>query len=271
MGRVLKIGLFTLPLIAAAWFFGTVCWRLEAGHVLLAWTARDIAPLLRDLVLALAVLALTSGIVALLFQHLWMAGVAFALSGLAMLLSWGVTPTHALLTLLFVLAGLAHCALTQRDLTQRLRFSVGAVALSQLGLLLLLAAVAAAALYLGAAGYIREQGFSIPEQYSSEFAERLASRVAAPFPSLIREQVYNTVRNYAEQLLTEELKELLEPLSPYLPPAAALALFLPLLAVCFALSLLTLPVLWLLLALLLGVGVIRTATESVQMERVVLL
>jgi hypothetical protein len=270
MGRVLKIGLLTLPLIAAAWFFGMVCRRLEAGHLLLALTLRDLLPLLRDLVLALAALALTSGIAALLFQPLWIAGVAFALSGLALLLGWGVTMPHALLTLLFVLAGLGHSALTQRDLSQRTHFSVASAALSQLGLLVVLAAIAAGALYMGAAGYIREQGFSIPEQYSSEFAERLASRAAAPFPSLIQEQVYNTVRSYAEQLLTEELKQLMKPVSPYVPVAAALALFLPLLAVCCVLALLALPVLWLLLVLLKAVGVTRVSTQTIEAERLAL-
>ncbi len=271
MGRVLKIVLLTLPLIAAAWFFGLVCRRVEAGHLLLALTVRDLVPLLRDLVLALAALAITSGIVALLFQPLWIAGAAFALCGLAVLWSWGVTPPHALLALVFLLAGLAHCALTQHDLSQSIRFSVGSAALSQLGLLIVLAAVVAGALHMGATGYIREQGFSIPQQYSGEFAERLASRAAAPFPALVQEQVYDTVRSYAEQLLTEELKQLMRPVTPYVPVAAALVLFLPLLAVCLVISLLALPVLWLLLVLLKAAGVIRAGTQTIEVQKVMLL
>jgi hypothetical protein len=216
------------------------------------------------------VLTVTSGIIALLFRPLWIAGAAFAVSGLAVLLSWGVTAPHVLLTLLFVLAALGHSAVTQRDLSRRIRFSIGSVAASQLGFLVVLAAVAVGALYMGTASYIREEGFSIPERYSTQFSERLASRAAAPFPSLIQEQVYNAVRSHAEQLLTEELERLMKPVTPYVPIVAALALFLPSLAVCYALSWVVLPVLWLVFALLGIIGVTRFATETIEVKRLVM-
>jgi hypothetical protein len=270
MGRALKTGFLALPLVAAAWFLGMVCRRMEAGHLLLAFAVRDLLPLLRDVMLVLAMLAVTSGVVALLFRPLWIAGAAFAVSGLAVLLSWGVTAPHVLLTFLLVLAALGHSAITQRDLSEHIRFSIGSVAASQLGFLAVLAAVVAGAMYMGAAGYVQEEGFSIPERYSSEFAERLASRAAAPFPSLIQEQVHNAVRSHAEQLLTEELEQLMKPIAPYVPIAAGLALFLPLLAVCCVLSWVVLPVLWLVFALLRATGVARIATETIEVERLVL-
>lgn len=270
MGRVLKIGFLTLPLIAAAWFFGMVCRRMEAGHLLLVFAVRDLLLLLRDLVLALALLAVMSDIAALLFRPLWIATVAFVLSGVALLLSWGVTAPHVLLTLLFLLAALSHAAITQGDVARRIRFSIGSVAASQLGFLVVLLIVAVAALYIGAAKYTREEGFSIPERYSSEFAERLASRAAAPFPSLIREQVHDSVRSHAERLLTEELERLMMPVTPYVPITAALVLFLPLLAVCYALSWVVLPVLWLLFVLLRVIGVTRITTETIEVKRLAL-
>jgi ABC-type transport system involved in cytochrome bd biosynthesis fused ATPase/permease subunit len=123
---------------------------------------------------------------------------------------------------------------------------------------------------MGTASYTRREGFAIPERYSEEFAERLASRVAAPFPSLVQEQVHDAVRGHAEQLLTEELEQLMKPVTPYVPLTAALALFLPLLAVCYVLSWVVLPVLWLVLVLLRAVGVTRIETETIEVERVVL-
>ena len=42
MGRVLKIGFLTLPLLAAAWFFGMVCRHMEAGHLLLVFAVQDL-------------------------------------------------------------------------------------------------------------------------------------------------------------------------------------------------------------------------------------
>jgi hypothetical protein len=270
MRRVLKMGLLALPLVAAAWFFGTVCRRMEGGHLLLILAMRDLVPLLRDLVLALALLAVTSGIVALLFRPLSMAAVAFVISGVALLVGCGVTPPHLLLALLFVLAALSHSAITQRDLSQRVRFSIGAVSASELALLVVLAAVAAAAVYLGAASYTQKEGFSIPERYSSEFAERLSSRVAAAFPSLIREQVHDGLRSYTEQFLTEELERLMKPVTPYVPITAALALFLPLLAVSYVLSWVVLPVLWLVLVLLRAIGVTRITSETIEVKTMVL-
>lgn len=270
IGRMLKIGLLILPLIAAAWFFGTVCRRMEAGHLLLVLALRDLVPLLRDLVVALALLAVTCGLVALLFRPPWMAAVAFAVSGVALLGSWGVTASHLLLTLLFVLAALGHSAITQRDLSQRIRFSVGAAAVGGLGFLVVLAVVAAGSLYLGAASYTQREGFAVPESYAQEFAERLSSRVAAAMPSLIRQQVHDGLQGYTQQFLTAELARLMKPVTPYVPVTAALALFLPLLAVSLVLFWLVLPVLWLVLLLLRAVGVARTTTETIEVQSLAL-
>jgi hypothetical protein len=267
---VLKIGLLTLPLIAAAWFFGTVCQRMEARHLLLILAVRDLLPLLLHLVLALAVLALTSGIVALLFRPLWIAAVAFAASGAVLLVGCRVTAPHVLLTLLFVVAGVSHSAITQRDLSQRIRFSIRAAATSQLGFLVVLAAVAAGVLYLGAASYTQKEGLAIPEEYAEEFAERLGSRVAAAFPSLIREQVHDGLRSYTRQFLAEELERLTKPITPYVPIMAALALFLSLLAASYVLSYAVMPVLWLVFVMFRAIGVTQVTTETIEVKRVVL-
>lgn len=263
--------LLMLPLIAAAWFFGAVCRRMEAGHVLLVFAVPELLHLVRDVLLALALLALAAGIVVLLFRPLWLAAVAFGISALALLLSWGVTVPHLLLVLLFFVAALAHAAITQRDVTLRISFSTGAVGFSQPGFLVALLLVVAAALYLGSARYARQEGFSIPAEYADEFAEHLASRVAAAFPSLIEQQVYDSVREHTRQLLTTELQRLMKPVTPYVPIAAALALFLPLLLVCLLLSWGVMPVLWLLFELFRVTGVTRVATETIEVQRRVLI
>jgi len=243
---------------------------MEAGHLLLVFARGDLLRLGRDLVLALAVLALTSDIVALLFRPLGIAALAFLVSAVALLLAWGVTAPHGWLTLVFVSGALGHAAITQRDVARRIDFSVGSVSASQLALLVVLLLVAVAALYLGATSYTREEGFSIPEQYSDEFAERLAARVAAAFPSLLRQQVHESVQSHTGQLLTEELERIMAPVTPYVPIAAAIALFLPLLAVSYVLSWVILPVLWIVLALFRAVGLTRIAIEAVEVKRLVL-
>ena len=270
MRRLLKIALLTLPLVAAGWFFGAICRRMEANHLLLVFAGREGLPLLGRLVLALAVLALACGIVSLLFRPLWIAAVALLLSGLALFFSWGVTVPHVWPTLLFVVAALSHAAITQSDVRRRIRFTVASVAASQLGFIVVLLSVAVMAFYMGAASHIQEEGFSVPERYSEQFAERLATRAAAPFPSLIQEQVYDTVRSRAAQSLTEELRRLMEPVAPHVPIMAALALFLLLLVVCYALSWLILPILWLVFVLFKAVGVTRIAAETMEVQRVVL-
>ena len=268
--RVFKIGLLTLPLIAAAWFFGTVCRRMETGHLLLAFDVRPALLLLRDLVLAWATLALMSTVVALLFRPLWMAAVAFVLAGLALLLGAGVTATHALIALWFLLAGLGYAAIMQHDVSQRIEFSIIPVAAGQFGFLVVLLVLAIGAFYMGAASHVRTAGFLLPNSYAEDLAERLASRVAAVFPALIQQEVHDSVRGYARQLLTEELDRLMVPVRPYLPIAAAIALFLPLLAVACVLPWVILPVLWFLLLLLSMVGLTRIVTETREVKRLVL-
>ena len=162
-------------LVATAYFFGMICKQVGMAYQLLLFPSRKLLTLLLRLLLALGLMAVTGGIVAALLRPLWVASIAFALSGLALLLGWEVTRQSAALALLYVLAAIAYAAITQGELAERIHFSVRAVTQNQLVLLVALLLVAAGSFYFGCATYISEEGLAIPEKYRDQVSERAAN------------------------------------------------------------------------------------------------
>lgn len=266
----IKAMLLALLLSSAAYFFGTVCKQMGAAYSMLFFPSRKLVTLLLQLLLAMGCMAVTAGIVAALLRPLWVACLAFAFSGLALLLGWEVTWQSTILTLLYILAAIVHAAMTQRELSKRIEFSVTAVTESQLILLVVLLIVAMGSFYLGYAGHIREEGFSIPEKYRNQLSENLANRITAPLPEIIREGVRTAVRQQVYYMLTDQFRQLVRPIERSIPIAAAVLLLLPLLAIVYLLGWLPIGALWVVFVLLRALGMVKVTTETIEVKRLVI-
>jgi len=95
----LKFTFFTILLIGAGYFFGTICRQISQAYALILSPSGELLNLLLWLLIALGGLMVAAGLVAALLRPLWIGIVAIILSGLAMLLGWQVTVGSGVLIL----------------------------------------------------------------------------------------------------------------------------------------------------------------------------
>ena len=89
MAKSLKILFFAALLIAAGYFFGSVCAQVNQQYQLIFSPSKDLLSLALGALLALGTVAVAAGIVAALFRPFWVCIIAFGLSALAILFgSW---------------------------------------------------------------------------------------------------------------------------------------------------------------------------------------
>ncbi|MFC1983222.1 hypothetical protein ACFLV5_05530, partial [Chloroflexota bacterium] len=93
--KLIKLVIFVILLIAASCFFATICHQIEQlGGAILSPSWDILYPFLW-LLLALALVAMAAGLVAALVHPLRICFIVFALSGLAVLLLWGIDLTSS--------------------------------------------------------------------------------------------------------------------------------------------------------------------------------
>jgi hypothetical protein len=265
----LKATFLALLLITAAFFFGTLCRQMggAGAYQVLIPPTRKLLPLLLRLLAAVGLVTVAAGIVTALLRPLWVACVAFALAGVAILLGWGVSRESALLTLLFVLAAAVYAAIAQNDLRKRIAFSVRALAQTQFILLVALLVLAVGSFYLGYAAQIRKEGLSIPLEHRERVANDLANRISSGFPEAFREGVRSVVHDQVLDLLSVQFSKAVEPFERYIPAGFAVVLFLPLLTVTYLLAWVPALLLGAIFPLLRAVGIVKVTTEMVEVKR----
>lgn len=266
----LKVVFLAALLVGAAYFFGTVCQQMNLAYQVVIPPSKQALTLLLWLLLALGLTAIAAGIVAALFRPISVALVAVCLSGPALLVGWGISWSHAILTLLYVLAGMAYAFLVQNELRQRVRFSVRILAESQHLLLLALLVVALGSFYLGYAEHITKEGFSIPEKQRNQVAEEVANRVAAGIPEAFREGVRSGIHQQMQYMLSEQFKQAVKPVERYIPAVITVLLFLPLMALVYLLAWVPIGALWLIFLLLRAVGIVNVTAETLVVKRLVI-
>jgi uncharacterized membrane protein YidH (DUF202 family) len=257
-------------LIGVAAFFGTLCRQMGVAYAELLAPSRTLVMLLLRLLLTLCLMGVAAGIVAALLRPWWLASSAIALSGLALLLVWGANTAHALLSLVYVLAAIAYAVITQYDLARRVDFSARAVAQNLFLLLVVLLIVALGSFYLGYANYIRTEGFSIPLKYRERAAVDVSNRIAAAFPEPFREGVRDAVKSQMEDLLSVQFRKTVKPVERWIPLLVAVVLFLPLLAITYALAFVPMLVLMAIFPLLRAMHIAKVTTQMIQVKRLVI-
>ena len=267
MPRWLKIALLAALLIAAALAFGIMCRRMAAAYRLLLPPPGPLLRLLLLLWLSMQAMAVAAGVVAVLFRPQQAAYLTFALSGLALLAGWGWAPSHLALTLLYIAAGALFTALTQRDLQQRIRFSVRPVGENWRLVMMVLLVLAVASFYLGFAEHVRSEGFSLPEQQVEGLTAEVAHEVVAATPlsrlDLLRDEAVRQVQRVLRDLLERQLRRV----ERYIPPFAAIVLFVLLFAVVWLSWWMPMLILVVLFPLLTALGLAKWTVEIVEVQR----
>ena len=275
-GRIVKIIFLALLLIAAGYFFGTVCGKFGQAYTLLFQPGREILALGLWLLLAIAVVAVTAGLVAALLRPLWVAVVAFALSALAMVLGWQVGLGPALFGLLYFVASLFYTRGVAGELNDRLRFSVEPVSRGLSRLFLVLVLAACGSLYLGYAGHIEKEGFTIPLAFKEMMTKmtimpmREAIEAQADLTPQEKERALAEMEEGFEEMWMGPLEEMIEPYERLIPVVVAVSAFMTAQTILSLLSWIPGLILAMIFPLLEITGMTRVVRETREVERVVI-
>ena len=267
--RWAKIVLLMLPLIGAAHYFGVICGQMSGAYDLLLVPSRESLFFLLRMLLALGVVAVAAGIAAALVRPVWATVLPFSLSGAALLLGWEVTQHSMVLTVLYVVAGIAYVAGAAKELGQRTKFSVRALSEGQSMYLVALLVIVLGSFYTGCAERIKREGFSIPEDHVTKFVDEAVQRVVLAAPETARDVMQNEVRQQFTRMLDVLLQQL-EPYEQFIPLFVTLGLLMPLLTATSLLSWVPMLILGAVFELLRAVGIAKVSVETVEVERLVL-
>ncbi len=217
MHKELKSAAFAVLIIAASYFFGDVCKRIGQGYELVLSPSGETLDLALRLLLALAAVAITAGLVAALVRPRWACFLIFALSALAMLLGWELKASGGVLTAVYFIASLIYVERIAGELNDRLHFSVRPISQSQSILLTTLIIVACGSFYFGYAAEIEREGFSIPPALVEMVVERMEKEAIRLLPADVGEAAIAGFRDQFERVLDEMEEEV----SKRLPAAQA--------------------------------------------------
>ncbi len=266
--RITKIVVFGALLAGAGGFFGLVLrWAGDGWEHLIppTWDALYLGIWFLG---ALSAVAVTGGLVAMLLRPFWVAATAFAVSALALFLTWEISVVSIIVAVIYLLGGLLYVAGVRREIENRIRFSVRHLLRPQLILLVVLTAIACTSLYFGYAEEIDKEGFSIPEgtvDWVVEVAdEHVIDRILpAETTPEEREDALTELRDYLE----DDIESDIEPYEGYIPVGLAAIVFGVLMPATFLISWIPLLILSLAFLLLIHFGVVKKVAKAVEVIR----
>jgi hypothetical protein len=240
------------------------------AHQLFLFPPRELLRLLLWLILSQLALAVTAGAVAVLFRPRALALATIGLSGVALLLGWGWSVPKALLSSLYAVAAMVFTAVTQRDLWQRIHFSVRPVAENWRYVTVVLVLLVTFSFYSGFTEHLRDKGLALPEpqadDWTADIAEDVVDGISPSALQMLREEAVGRV----QRVLNHQLQALANRVGRYIPPFTAIILLLVLQAVTWLLWWVPMLILYVVCAILLSVGVAEIVTETIEVERLVI-
>jgi hypothetical protein len=268
VARIVKSVVFGALLAGAGCFFGLVLrWAGDGWEHLipLEWDALYLGIWFLGAVVAVAV---TGGLVAILLRPLWVAATAFAVSALALFLTWEISVVGIIVAVIYLLVGLLYVAGVRREIANRIRFSVWHMMRSQIILFVVLTAIACTSLYFGYAEEIDREGFSIPDEtvdWVVEIADEHVIDRILPANTTIEERgdALTELRDYLE----DDIESDIEPYEGYIPVGLAAIVFGVLTPATFIISWIPLLVLLLAFLLLTRLGVVKKVAKAVEVIR----
>ena len=267
----LKFTFFTILLIGAGYFFGTICRQIGQAYDLILSPSGELLNLLLWLLLALGGLMVAAGLVAALLRPLWIGIMAFSLSGLAILLGWRqMTVGNGILILVYLLVAFFYTVVVARELNERIRFSVRPISEGQNILLMVLILVICGSLYFGCAAHIEQEGFTPPQFYIKMFMEQMEKQIEARVPAKERQEVITQFRKEFQHTVDEFFESTVKPYKRFIPLAIAAALFMPLVTITRLLVLVPTVFMSILFSLLKILGVVKLISESREVQRLII-
>lgn len=269
IGKWFKVSFFIILLIGTGYFFGTICKQIGQSYDLILSPSKELLILLLWFLLTLFAVLVSSGLVVALVRPIWTGVIAFALSGLAMLMGWDLTIGSCILVLIYILIAIFYTVSVAKEMTQRIKFSVSPISEGQAILTIALILLACGSLYFGYSEYIKEEGFSIPEFYIEKLMEQMEKRVGEELPPLqrrlaiaeLREELNKMINNFTEQIKSYE---------KFIPIAISLGLFMPLVTITRLLSWIPAGILSIIFLLLKAIGITKIVSETKEVQHLII-
>lgn len=268
MEKIIKIVVFGALLAGAGCFLGLVLRWIGAGYEALIPPSWDALYLGIWFLGAMVAVAVTGGLVAVLLRPFWVAVIAFAVSALAMFLTWEISAVSIIVAAIFFLVGLLYLAGVRGEIGNRIRFSVWHLVRSQMILLVVLVAIACTSLYSGYAAEIEREGFSIPQDAVDWVVEIADEQLDTMLPegTLSPEQKQEAL-DQLRDTLEGEAESAIEPYAGYVPIGLAVIVFLIFVPVTLFLFWIPILILSLVFFILTRSGVVSKVTETVEVTR----
>jgi len=270
MSKSLKIAFFTLLHIGASYMFGWVCKEMDVAYELILLPSTELLTLLLKFLWALGVLLMSAGLVAALLRPVRVGYLAFVLSGIAILLGWRISIVAGAFALIYVLAGIVYTTSVDREMKERIRFSIRSVSAGQAILSMALILITCGSLYLGYKGHIDREGFSLPEPYIDLFLDQMEKQIKLPETEEAGDQVVAELREQLKQNTEDLIYEKLKPYEAFIPLGLSAGVFMSLMTITSILLWLPALFLGIIFSLLNVIGVTTVVTEMREVQRVVI-
>ncbi len=268
-----KIVVLAILLIAAGFFFGNACERLHQDYQLILLFDRDFLRTLLLLLLAMATVAITGGLVAVLLRPLWICIVAFAVSALSAFIAWEVSLASGVAAVIFFFVSLLYCRGVAEALDNRLKFSVEPISGSQSILLTGLAIAACTALYFAYSMEIEERGFTYPPAMRDMIREMSMAPMTAQIEArsdLTSEEkdafLAQILGGFEEQWM-RPMDEMIQSYERFIPIVIAFMLFQFLAVINSIFAWIPVVILSIVFPILSGLGIVAKTTETREVER----
>jgi MFS family permease len=270
MTRWIKYLIFIVLMIGAGYFFGTICKQIGEADQLLLTPSIDLLYLLLWFLLSLGVMLLCAGLVAALLRPLWIAVIAFVLSGLAILLGWQISVTSAVLVLIFVIIGAVYASNIMKGLNKQIDFSVRPISQNQNLLLLGLILVACGSLFLGFREYVTREGLTIPDRYIELLMEPMENQLVLRTPEEGRQEMVIQFREEFRSFMDGFFDQTVKPYERYIPLIVSVGLFFSLYTITNLLTWLPTLFTQAILMFLTSIGVAQFVIETREVRRLMM-
>lgn len=263
--RLVKSVIFILLLIAASCFSGYVCHQIgQLGDTIFS-PSMDTLYLFLWLLLAIALVAITAGLVAVLVRPLWWCFIAFFLSGLAVFFIWGLNLISLAVAVIYFLAGLLYSQGVANGIKERISFSVRPIQDSQTILLMALIIAACALFYSGYAAQIESEGFTTPP-FVIDMVKGVAEGQIEGSADLTPAEKEQFMTEFIEQF-KQQVEDGVKPYQQFIPIIIAVMLLGTLMTVIGFLSWIPPLILRAIFAVLAACHVTRVVTETQEVKR----
>lgn len=200
---IVKTTVLILLLLASAWFFGSICERIQKEYLTTIIAGKDIINFGINIIVASALFCITIGMAVTLIRPIWVTLISLALTAPAMMIGWEFTPKAAIISISFAIIAIMYTSSVKRKLDNQITFSLHPLFDSQKLLMMALTAVMCASFAFGYYEDATKNNFAIPpvarETMNKFLLDSTKQAIEKQTPGIKNEQVNKAMETAQKQ------------------------------------------------------------------------